>query len=118
VALEVGALEKKKEKRIEEILEDPGGLFNWALEVLREEYPEDFEDPYLVEQYVNSLAYWINELQLDIKLLDIFKNQGFNFKDCVKACIQLSGKSRSECSDHCRIVKAVLLEGRFDEPPI
>jgi hypothetical protein len=113
-----GQVRTLKKEKVKEILEDPGKIFNEALDILQKEYPEDFEDPYLVEQYVNSLAYWINELQLDIKLLDIFKNQGFNFKDCVKACIQLSGKSRSECSDHYRIVKAVLLEGRFDEPPI
>jgi len=108
-------LEKEK---VRKILEDPGEIFNRALEILREEYPEDFEDPVLVEQYVNSLSYWISELQLDLKLLDIFENRDFNFKDCVKACIKLSNKSRSECSDHCRIVKAVLLEGRFDESPI
>jgi hypothetical protein len=112
----VGALEK--EKRVKEILEkDPGKIFNRALDILQKEFPEDFEDPYLTEQYVSSLAYWINELQLDLKLLDIFENRGFNFKDCVKACMKLSGKSRSECSDHCRTVKAVL-EGRFNEPPI
>ncbi len=107
-----------EKEKVKEILEDPAKLFEWALEVLREEYPEDFEDPVLVEQYVNSLSYWINELQLDLKLLDIFEKRSFNFKDCVKACIELSNKSRSECSDHCRTVKAVLLEGRFNEPPI
>jgi hypothetical protein len=115
VALEVRALEKEK---IKEILEDPGKLFNWALEVLREEYPEDFEDPVLVEQYVNSLSRWINDLQLDLKLLYIFsQSQGFSFKDCVKTCRDLSGKSRSECTHRCGLVKAVL-EGRFNEPPI
>ena len=111
----------EKEKRIKEILEkDPGEIFNRALDILRKEDPEAFEDPYLIEQYVNSLSRWINELQIDLKLLDIFgnQNQGFNFKDCVKICIQLSGKSKSECSDHCRTVKAVLLESRFSEPPI
>jgi len=107
----VRALEKEK---VRKILEDPGEIFNRALEILREEYPEDFEDPYLVEQYVNSLSRWINELQFDLKLLDIFEKQGFNFKDCVKACIELSGKSRSECSDRCRIVK-VLVGSNFDE---
>jgi hypothetical protein len=107
----------KKEKAKEVLEKDPGEIFNRALDILQKEYPEDFEDPYLVEQYVNSLSRWINELQLDLKLLDIFENRGFNFKDCVKACIELSNKSRSECSDHCRIVKAVL-EGRFNEPPI
>jgi len=107
-----------KKEKVKEILEDPGEIFNEALDILQKEYPEDFEDPVLVEQYVNSLSRWINELQLDLKLLDIFENRGFNFKNCVKACIELSNKSRSECSDHCRIVKAVLLESHFNEPPI
>ena len=114
-----GQVKALKKEKIKEILEkDPGEIFNRALEILRAEYPEDFEDHVLIEQYVNSLAHWISELQLDIKLLEIFENQGFNFKDCIKACIQLSGKSRSECSEHCRIVKVVLFENRFDEPPI
>ena len=107
-----------KKEKIKEILEkDPGEIFNEALDILRAEYPEDFEDPYLAEQYVNSLAQWLNEILLDLKLLEIFE-QNFSFKDCVKVCTELSRKSKSECSDHCRIVKAVLLESRFDEPPI
>jgi len=115
----MGEEKRVTRSKIKEILEkDPGEIFNRALNILREEYPEDFEDPYLVEKYVNSLAHWINELQLDLKLLDIFGNQGFSFKACVKACVEISHKSRSECSDHCRTVKAVLFESHFNEPPI
>jgi len=95
------------EKRVKKILEkDPGEIFNEALDILRAEYSEDFEDPYLAEQYVNSLAQWLNEILLDLKLLEIFE-QNFSFKDCVKVCTELSHKSKSECSDHCRIVEAL-----------
>jgi hypothetical protein len=112
----VRALEKRS--KIEEVLEDPEKIFNVALEILREEYPEDFEDPYLVEKHVSFLAQWINELQLELKLLYIFQNQDFSFKACVKTCIEISHKSRSECTHRCGLVKAVLLESRFNEPPI
>ncbi len=64
-------------KRVKEALEkDPGEIFDKALDILRKEDPEALEDPYLTEQYVNSLAHWIGELQLDIKLLDILEKQG------------------------------------------
>jgi hypothetical protein len=104
-------------KRVKEALEkDPGQIFNRALDILEKEDPEAFEDPYLTEQYVSSLAYWINELQIDLKLLDILEKQGI--KACVEACVELSRESRTECYAHCRDLKDFVLDGRFDEPPI
>jgi hypothetical protein len=122
------ALKKRKKKeevaskhadleKVKEALEkDPGEVFNRALDLLRKESPEDFEDPYLTEQYVNSLGHWIGELQMDLKLLDILEKQGLNA--CAKACVRMSGESRAECYAHCRDLKDFVLEGRFDEPPI
>ena len=117
---------KKKEKatskhddleKVKEALErDPGEVFNKALDLLRKESPEEFEDPYLTEQYVNSLAHWIGELQMDVKLLDILEKRGLNA--CAKACVELSHESRAECYAHCRDLKYFVLEGGFDEPPI
>jgi hypothetical protein len=104
------------EKAKEALEKDPAEVFNRALEILEKEDPEAFEDPYLTEQYVNSLAYWIGELQMDLKLLDILEKQGI--KACVEACVELSHESRAECFAHCRDLKDFVLEGRFDEPPI
>ena len=122
------ALKKKKKKgkaaskqddleKVREALErDPGEVFNRALDLLRKEDPEAFEDPYLTEQYVNSLAYWIGQLQMDVKLLDILEKHGLNA--CAKACVELSHESRAECYAHCRDLKDFVLEGGFNEPPI
>jgi len=113
----VGRSKRAELEKVKEALEkDPGQVFNKALDILRKEDPEAFEDPYLTEQYVNSLAYWIGELQLDVKLLDILEKQGL--KACTKACVELSHESRAECYAHCRDLKDFVLEGRFDEPPI
>jgi len=104
-------------EKVKEALEkDPGEIFNRALDVLRKEDPEAFEDPYLTEQYVNSLAYWIGQLQMDVKLLDILEKQGL--KACVKACVELSHESRAECYAHCRDLKDFVIDGIMDEPPI
>jgi len=113
----LGRKVKGVSKRVKEALEkDPGEVFNKALDILEKEDPEAFEDPYLTEQYVNSLGHWISELQLDLKLLDILENQGL--EACAKACVELSHESRAECYAHCRDLKDFVLEGRFDEPPI
>ena len=104
-------------KRIKEALEqDPGKVFNEALDILRKEDPEAFEDPYLTEQYVNSLAYWIGQLQLDVKLLDILEKQGL--EACVEACVELSHESRAECYARCRDLKDSVIDGIMDEPPV
>jgi len=113
----LGRKVKGVSKRVKEALEKgPGEVFNKALDILRKEDPEAFEDPYLTEQYVSSLAYWIGQLQMDVKLLDILEKQGL--EACVEACVQISGESRAECYAHCRDLKDFVLEGRFDEPPI
>ena len=109
----VRAFSKKAKEALEK---DPGQVFDKALDILRKEDPEAFEDPLLTEQYVNSLGHWIGELQLDIKLLDILEKQGL--KACAEACVELSGESRAECYAHCRDLKDFVLDGRFEEPPI
>jgi hypothetical protein len=113
---EVASKHADLEKVKEALEKDPGEVFNRALDLLRKESPEDFEDPYLTEQYVNSLGHWIGELQMDLKLLDILEKQGLNA--CANACVRMSGESRAECYAHCRDLKDFVLEGRFDEPPI
>ncbi len=113
---EVASKHADLEKVKEALEKDPGEVFNRALDLLRKESPEDFEDPYLMEQYVNSLGHWIGELQMDLKLLDVLEKQGLNA--CAKACVRMSGESRAECYAHCRDLKDFVLEGRFDEPPI
>ena len=113
----MGRKVKGVSKRVKEALEqDPGKVFNEALDILKKEDPEAFEDPYLTEQYVNSLAYWIGQLQLDVKLLDILEKQGL--EACVEACVELSHESRAECYAHCRDLKDFVIDGIMDEPPV
>jgi len=113
----LGRKVKGVSKRVKEALEqDPGKVFNEALDILKKEDPEAFEDPYLTEQYVNSLAYWIGQLQLDVKLLDILEKQGL--EACVEACVELSHESRAECYAHCRDLKDFVIDGIMDEPPV